>query len=197
MPTREILQFAGGGGANVLSQVAYAALASILSDGYPAGILDSNLLNKTLRQSNFIAVGVAEYLVQQGINVPDDADVAVLAANIEASIRALAVEEIDAAFVGANQSLATNGYQILPGGLILQWGTTGQIVSGGNVVVTFPIAFPTAPLGAVCSFFAAGNLTLNHTMANNVGSGATATQMNIYYYSGSTDQPAHWFCIGH
>ena len=45
------------------------------------------------------------------------------------------------AFIGANQSLATSGYQKLPGGLILQW---GMHLEG---VVTFPIAFPTKCCG--------------------------------------------------
>jgi hypothetical protein len=46
---------------------------------------------------------------------------------------------------GANQSLAENGYQHLPGGLILQWCrvTTSSSV---DVFVTFPLAFPTAAL---------------------------------------------------
>ena len=89
MATREILQFAGAPGANVLTQVAYAALTAILDDGDPAGILDSNLLNKTLRQSNFMATGLAEFLVQQGIDVPDDGDVPALAANILLAINAI------------------------------------------------------------------------------------------------------------
>ena len=43
------------------------------------------------------------------------------------------------AFRGANQSLSANGYQKLPGGLIIQWG--GLNITTGTVV-TFPIAFP-------------------------------------------------------
>ena len=44
------------------------------------------------------------------------------------------------AFQGANQSLVANGYQKLPGGMILQWGSVGAHV--GTAVVTFPVAFP-------------------------------------------------------
>ncbi len=41
------------------------------------------------------------------------------------------------------QNLAGNGYQILPSGLIIQWGqATGS--ASGDVTVTFPIAFPNA-----------------------------------------------------
>lgn len=39
-------------------------------------------------------------------------------------------------------SLAANGYQKLPSGLIIQWGTCTGITTS-DVVITFPIAFPT------------------------------------------------------
>lgn len=53
------------------------------------------------------------------------------------------------ALQGANQSLTVNGFQKLPGGLIVQWGTaTG---SGAGTVVNFPIAFPTAGRSVVAS----------------------------------------------
>ncbi len=46
------------------------------------------------------------------------------------------------ATLGAGQSLAANGWQRLPSGLIIQWGRT--IATGGNVAATFPVAFPNA-----------------------------------------------------
>ena len=48
------------------------------------------------------------------------------------------------ALQGANQSLTANGYQRLPGGLILQWGITAAVGATGTVATTFPITFPTA-----------------------------------------------------
>lgn len=47
-------------------------------------------------------------------------------------------------FTGSNQSIATNGYQKLVGGLIMQWGFSTCPSSSGSV--TYPIAFPTACL---------------------------------------------------
>ncbi|NUD99974.1 hypothetical protein HUC25_17725 [Escherichia coli] len=44
-------------------------------------------------------------------------------------------------------SLTVNGYQKLPGGLILQWGAANVSGSSGtvqNIDITFPIAFTTA-----------------------------------------------------
>ena len=50
-------------------------------------------------------------------------------------------------FTGANVSLATNGYQKLPGGLIIQWGSVTVPVDS-SATFTFPIAFPNACLVA-------------------------------------------------
>jgi len=48
------------------------------------------------------------------------------------------------AFRGANRSLSNPGYQIFPGGLIVQWGSVVASLGGTNV--TLPIPFPTANL---------------------------------------------------
>lgn len=56
------------------------------------------------------------------------------------------------AFQGSNQSLAASGYQKLPGGMVVQWGTYTQ--TGTGTVVTLPVTFPTS-----CSYAAAGSTT--------------------------------------
>lgn len=67
-------------------------------------------------------------------------------------LRALTPSKLNAALQGANQSLAGSGYQKLPGGLILQWGTwTPHATPGNAVAVTFPIAFPTAVYSIVAT----------------------------------------------
>lgn len=68
----EIVQFAGGGGANVLTQSQYLALTSVLANGFSAGIADPATCNKLFRQSAFMAAVVANWIVDQGISVPDD-----------------------------------------------------------------------------------------------------------------------------
>jgi hypothetical protein len=51
----------------------------------------------------------------------------------------------DSDFTGTNQSKSTNGYQKLPGGVILQWGSdTTDLIEGENRTYTFPVAFVTA-----------------------------------------------------
>lgn len=63
-------------------------------------------------------------------------------------------------------SLATNGYQKLPSGLIIQWGNVNSSgTSSGNATATFPIAFPTGVLTTQASINGSGALgayTIQH-----------------------------------
>lgn len=92
------------------------------------------------------------------------------------------------------KSLASNGYQRLPGGLILQWGTTGTIAAGGSLAVTLPISFPTANLSAVCM--------AQYSAAPNTGYmvsifGRTLTNMSFYNSNSVTSLVASWIAVGH
>ena len=88
--TNDFQQFAYSGGANVLSQAAYIALAgTILDNGYPSGILPSQLLNKTLRQSATMAALIGDLIVAQtGQNATDDGTTTTLLANLITAINA-------------------------------------------------------------------------------------------------------------
>lgn len=58
-----------------------------------------------------------------------------------------------ASFTGINQSLTANGYQKLPGGLIMQWGHTNPVPSGSTgLIVAFPIAFTTLCFSVVATY---------------------------------------------
>lgn len=63
---------------------------------------------------------------------------------------ALTPKKLADAFKGANRSLSLNGYQKLPGGLIIQWGTSNN-ASVNPLTVTLPVAFPNQGLVAVAS----------------------------------------------
>ena len=97
------------------------------------------------------------------------------------------------AFKGANQSLSRNGYQKLPGGLIIQWGV-GQFaaVAGDSQIITLPIAFPTNVLACLA------------TNASSTGTGGVPNPPSVGAVAISTSQirvhqhlnVAHnnWFC---
>lgn len=97
---------------------------------------------------------------------------------------------------------SANGYQKLPGGLIIQWGNMNQgSVVNGTTNIVFPIAFPNACLQAFAH-------DINGGLAN-VGSGgflvsasawtATAVEVQWYRVAGSTGGLANmnWFAIGY
>ena len=109
-------------------------------------------------------------------------------------------------FTGANQSVgATIGYQKLPGGLIIQWGTTvGTTDSNGNFQIVYPIAFPNLPLVCVFSLGdkiapeAGSSVSLSNNIGvfrkNSMNINAT-TYSNINY--ASVTLRINWLVIGY
>lgn len=90
------------------------------------------------------------------------------------------------AFQGANQSLTASGYQKLPGGLILQQGTTA-VAAAGDVVTTLPIAFPNQFMQVL--------LTQDYTAGSgSIGyAGAFPTALNQFTWRGSLAGNAYRF----
>ena len=93
------------------------------------------------------------------------ADVKALSGAIDDSIATLSSAVDDAGFGSDTALLSTTGYQILPSGLIMQWGISPRETGfQGEEEVTFAIPFPTACLNLVASVdypnFANGNLSV-------------------------------------
>lgn len=82
----DYLPIANAGGANVETQAAYAADAT-LQNGYPTGIVPSPKFNKSWRQVSVMVAAIANYISQQlNINVLDDGNVANLTANLASAV---------------------------------------------------------------------------------------------------------------
>ena len=101
------------------------------------------------------------------------------------------------AFTGTNQQLATNGYQKLPGGLIIQWGIVPH-GSGTDVIVmpavTFPIEFPTAALSVTIMSDAGATTTDINTFAKAAFSWQIyARLLNGTIVAGN----AYWMAVGY
>lgn len=105
-------------------------------------------------------------------------------------------------FTGAsNQSFTSNGYQKLPGGLILQWGTIAPSSRSsehdfGNI--SYPIAFPTAALNVTATVYT------NETPASTDSWAAiksfSRTSFNPYLGSAIVNTQNNgitWFAIGY
>lgn len=93
-----------------------------------------------------------------------------------------------------DNQLASNGYQKLPGGLIFQWGQTGNIADNGTLVVNFPIAFPNNALRVIGANFnpSTGNIGIVNVQAI---SPTTATLRR--FNGGANSAAAQWFAIGY
>lgn len=92
-------------------------------------------------------------------------------------------------FTGTNQNLSANGWQKLPGGLILQWGQA-VTTSSGTVSVTFPIAFPNACLN-VYSSGTATSVSTSFTASVNKGA-ITPTGCALWVGTASVKDIAYW-----
>lgn len=148
----DFLPFATGSGANVTSQSDWAALAA-RTGGFSSGLASSAQFNKALRQANFVAAALASWMsVEINDAVVDDGVIANFTTQITNALTAfsnslgyLTASAAAAAYAPLSafvNSLSGNGYQKLPGGLILQWCSTTAYLSEGGKTVLFPIAFP-------------------------------------------------------
>lgn len=89
------------------------------------------------------------------------------------------------------KSFVANGYQKLPSGLIVQWGT-GTTSGAGVATVTYPVAFPTACLNLACSARRASALS------NSVGSNGTfGASSSTVYAASATATGFDYLAIGY
>lgn len=106
---------------------------------------------------------------------------------------------------GVSMSLSTNGYIAFPswlGGIIVQWGETGNLSVGGNTItynITFPNAVDSLQVTPKNDFNDTGPKDDNWSYfgaTKNTNSSFTLYNRN---YNGGTAQsrPFHWLAIGH
>lgn len=107
---------------------------------------------------------------------------------------ALTASNLADAFKGSAQSLTSNGYQKLPGGLIIQWGSVNAVPSGSGSNITFPIAFPNTILNASATV----NNTGGNSGASAAGVGALTKSSMTVFNNGNTGATAvSWIALGY
>jgi hypothetical protein len=109
------------------------------TDGDPANGIPAS--RDTSGWANLVTDELINVLLEAEL-VPDEAT----NTQVRDSIQAIITKR----FTGANQALSSNGFQMLPGGLILQWGrfNAPAALSG---TVTLPVTFPNAVLHAAAT----------------------------------------------
>lgn len=95
------------------------------------------------------------------------------------------------------KNLATNGYQKLPSGLILQWGTLaiGDVASPAGIAVTLPTTFPNQNLMAIVGCQEVGAGAWNAFITAKTSSTITIAPME--WTATVQNASANWICIGY
>lgn len=101
MANNNFKPFAAAGGANVMAQADYEALAALLT-GFQSGTAQSQQLNKVWRQSSIMSAVLAQFIVDlTGQDAIDDGTTATLLANLKTAVQAQS-----AAIVGQGRKVA-------------------------------------------------------------------------------------------
>lgn len=88
--------------------------------------------------------------------------------------------------------LTTDGYQSLPGGLIIQWGKT--VSTQANQTVTFPTAFPNAAFSVTATSRSLDNYTVVTALSS---TGFSVRHQDGIYNVSSTTGNCYWIAIGY
>ena len=115
--------------------------------------------------------------------------------NVATLASEMALKTALADFTGTNQNKSPNGYQKLPGGLIIQWGSITSASASGSVI--FPIAFPTAITSRVASLWDKTGGSLSQTTYITAGStSVNGMSVNLGTFD-SGAWTAGWVAIGY
>lgn len=142
--------------------------------------------NRPRNVSVLFCIKAYDVAVSQGI-----VNISQLASELSAQI-ALKVDAAE--FVGLNQSRLGNGYQKLPGGMIMQWGST-IVQANSTVTITYPINFNSVPITAQVS---CGQATLSNVGTPGLGCSLLSnSQLMLQSTYTASFLLLYWFAIGY
>lgn len=206
MATNNFKAFALDPNANVMSQADWEALPALLS-GFTAGKAASAQVNKAIRQATTIGALIGQFIANSGADALDNADVNGLVTKFTNALTAnLSLGNASKRDVGtgANQipdmnsfasTRASSGRQILPSGIIIQWGAAiagvGNVAGTGNSV-SFPVAFPTFCAQVVATYDNGGSTVVAGAAGN-----LTATQFLLRCDATGGSYNFRWFAVGY
>lgn len=205
--TNDFKAFATDANANVTSQEEWETLTA-LKKGFSSGKASSAQVSKALRQPSTMAAVLGQFIANAELDALDDGDVDGLVAKLATAITTnLGLGEAAKRNVGTGEnqvpdmnsfgnSLTANGYQKLPGGMIIQWGSFSVSPTGGSVGtvdITLPVAFP-----AACRSVNA-LISTNDPSARSVGFdiGSTNRTKIRFTYTSATTNSIYWMAVGY
>jgi hypothetical protein len=177
------------------------AVPSLPSVGYPTGgdpATSTPATNPGAYWFHMITMELLNVITAAGLT-PDASNLTQLKAALDALYAGAGGALTTGNFTGSNQSLASNGYQKLPGGLILQWGSISMAFPS-TTTVTFPVAFPNACLNSQISVLGYTGVIETYGCASSI----TATNFSLDHNwigdaAGNPNDPStiNWVAIGH
>lgn len=113
----------------------------------------------------------------------------------------IALSAVTADRINLVTSLSTNGYQIMPNGLIMQWGNIGPFTTQVSPSATFPIPFPTTCINAqtTARIRTAGGSSSQGTFSQLVRFDSNRLQIQVQNAEIEPFDPTdiYWFAIGY
>ena len=97
---------------------------------------------------------------------------------------------------GFLNSLATNGYQQLPGGMIMQWGQTA-VLTNDNTTITFPIPFPNQCFIVIPAQYTADQASNINVQTSAYRGTGPITSFNMFARSSERAAGIGWMAIGY
>ena len=85
--TNQFLPFATASGANTLTPADYAALTTVVGQGFQPGLAKSQQANTVWRQATFVAAAVAQLIANDGNNANDDGNLSGFVTNLTTAIK--------------------------------------------------------------------------------------------------------------
>jgi hypothetical protein len=113
----------------------------------------------------------------------------VLAGNAASALQAVPLQQLQS-YANGTASLSANGYQTLPNGLLLQWGSISSVPASTTQTFNFNTPFTSSVFIVIASFGVA--------ITNTYGVGADAINNNQFNVTNSDGaaRPVRWFAIG-
>lgn len=186
----QFLPLAIGSGANVLTPAAYAALSTLIQNGYQSGVAQSIQVNTTLRQATFVASAIAQIIANDGVDALDDGNITGFVAKF---IQAINDQGITANQFDSSAKLSTTAFvqralgnyrdviQYTNSTTNLSASDIGKTVicGGGSNTLNLPLASTVAKGSAYAIFSQGGTNTINVTGSDILGVGGNISSTSF------------------
>ena len=173
---------------NQESDAAYASDTQRVNGAANPSIFSSATANKLFYQNSTMVTALGQMLANKGYSVSD--------ANLANLVTSLSNIETLADFPA---SISQQGWQKLPSGLILQWGTNSALSPATYTLITFPITFPTALIMVNPFIFITATPGFSGPFSASVDYYAgypTTSQFLFYYIAAVAITSGGYFAIG-